>query len=145
MPLGEPHTHIWTYMLLGTPTPPGSPTEYSMDTYSILQQVRFQGLRCVAYTLWLRELLISQTWHFFSPKQVQKRFRSISETFHSWQCWASDSWLKTPTPLLKSQVRLQWSENSVQKLSFRFLTVDNLVFLNELGKFGKYAKSCSNG
>ena len=56
--LGEPQTHIWAYMLLGTTTPPGSLTEYSMDTYSILQQVNFQGQRCVTYTLWLRELLI---------------------------------------------------------------------------------------
>ena len=82
MPLGELHTHIWAYMTLGIPTLPGSPTKYSMDTYSILQEVYVQGLRCVTYTLWLREFLISQMWHFFrlSPKLVQKHFGNIFET-----------------------------------------------------------------
>ena len=47
MSLSETHTHIWEYMSLGTTTPQGA-----------------QGLRCVTYTLWLRELLISQIWHF---------------------------------------------------------------------------------
>ena len=55
---------IWVYMPLGTSTLPWSPTEYSMDSYSILRQINFQGLRCVTYTTWLRELLISQIWHF---------------------------------------------------------------------------------
>ena len=96
MHLSEPHTHIriWVYVSHGTPTPPGSPTEYSMDTYSILLRVNFQGLRCMTYTLWLRELLISQIWHFLrlSPKLVQKSFRNISKMFHLWQCvwWLED-------------------------------------------------------
>ena len=51
MSLGEPHAHIWAYMPLDTTTHPGSPTEYSMDTYSILQRENFQGLRCVTDTL----------------------------------------------------------------------------------------------
>ena len=89
--MGEPHTHIWAYMPLGTPTPPGSPTEYFIATYSILWQVNFQGLRCVAYTPWLRELLISQIWHFLrlSPKLLQKCFRNILEMFHSRQLYIS--------------------------------------------------------
>ena len=74
------HTHIWAYMPLGTPTPPGSLTEYS-----ILWRVNFQWLRCVTYTLWLRELLISQIFHFLKSKTGKKRFGSISEKFHSWQ------------------------------------------------------------
>ena len=32
------------HMPLGTPTPPGSPTKYSMYTYFILLEVNFQGL-----------------------------------------------------------------------------------------------------
>ena len=74
--LGEPHTHIWAYMPLHMTIPPGSPTEYSMETYSILQQVNFQGIRCVTYTLWLRELLISQMWHL--SKTGTKHFGNIS-------------------------------------------------------------------
>ena len=87
MPLGEPHTHIWAYMPLGTSTPPWSPTEYSMDTYSILRQINFQGLRCVTYTTWLRELLISPVWHLLrlSPKLIQ----NCLETF--WKRYIHDS------------------------------------------------------
>ena len=52
MSLGEPHTHIWAYMSLGKTTHPGSLTEYSMDTFSILWRENFQGLRCVTDTLY---------------------------------------------------------------------------------------------
>ena len=88
MLLGEPHTYMWVYMALGTTTPPGNPTECSMDTYSILWQVNSQRLMCVTYTLYL---LISQIWHFLrlSPKLEQKRFGNISEMFHSRQ-WYTD-------------------------------------------------------
>ena len=75
-PWVNPHTHIWAYMPLHMTIPPGSPTEYSMETYSILQQVNFQGIRCVTYTLWLRELLISQMWHL--SKTGTKHFGNIS-------------------------------------------------------------------
>ena len=64
MPQGKPHTHLWACMPLGIPTPSGIPTQYFMDTYSILQEVNIQGLQCVTYTLSLTELLISQIWHF---------------------------------------------------------------------------------
>ena len=65
----NPYPYIWAYMALGATTPHGSPTEYSMDTYSILWEVNFQGLR-----------------FRLSPKLVQKQFGNISEMFHSWQC-----------------------------------------------------------
>ena len=35
-----------------------------MDTYLILRQVNFQGLRCVTHTLWLTDLL----WQFLETK-----------------------------------------------------------------------------
>ena len=87
MPLGELHTHIWAYMPLGTPTPPGSPIKYSMDTYSILWQANFQWTKVCNIYPWLRELLISLIWHFLrlSPKLVQ----NVLETFQ--KCFIHDS------------------------------------------------------
>ena len=62
---GWTHTHIWAYIPLGTSVPSN---ECSMDTYFILWWVHFQGVRCVTYTLWLRELLISQIWYFWENR-----------------------------------------------------------------------------
>ena len=87
MPLGEPHTHIWAYMPLSTSISPGSPTEYSMDTYSILQQVNFQGLRCVTYTLAERAFNFPNMAFFETKSKTgTKCFRIILETFDSRQC-----------------------------------------------------------
>ena len=76
-------------MPLGTSTLPWSPTKYSMDTYSILRQINFQGLRCVTYTTWLRELLISQIWHFFrlSPKLVQNCLEAFQKRYIHDSVW----------------------------------------------------------
>ena len=60
---GQTHAPGYAYI-------PGIPTRYSLGEYSILRQVNFQGLRFTmyTYTLQLREVLISQKWHFFETK-----------------------------------------------------------------------------
>ena len=47
-------------VFLGTLRSLGIPTTYSMDTYLILQQVKFQRLRSEPYTLQLRKVLFSK-------------------------------------------------------------------------------------
>ena len=55
-------------MPLGIAIPPGSPTKYSMDTYSIFWQVKFQGPRCLTYYPLAERAFNSPNMAFFETK-----------------------------------------------------------------------------